>query len=354
MAKKVRTTIPADIAAKALFLSDRTCCVCREHGRPVTIHHIDDDPSNGDIENLAILCLDCHRDTQLRGGFDRKLDAYQIRLYRDRWQDVVEQKWQAELILPVREPPLLQIRKPGVVQIHIQDKPAYLGFFQLSEKDENYLYSFQADYPQLMPDDSTVAFETNLAINALMTRCLQRFRTIDAFSTLDTKREMRKDPLYRSRAWDSMSVSYKLGLFTDRLLTLEFVVWSYFAGAAHPNAQTKTLNFLLHPGSAPLEFYDLFLWHSAYLDVVSRFCAPLLHKAVWNERSNYPETVDDWIAKGAGPQSKNFEKFLLEEGGIRVFFDAYEVACYAAGRQEVFIPKHALKGILNESIEGLL
>jgi hypothetical protein len=205
-----------------------------------------------------------------------------------------------------------------------------------------------------MPDDSTVAIETNLAINALITRTLQRFRTIDAFSHLDTKREMRKDSSFRSLAWDSMSVSYKLGIFTDRLLTLELVIQSYFAGAAHPNAQTRTLNFLLHPGSAPLEFCDLFRWHSAYFDVVSQFCVPLLHKSVWEERSDYPEKVDDWITKGAGPQSKNFENFLLEEGGIRVFFDAYQVACYAAGRQEVFIPKHALRGLLNESIEGML
>jgi hypothetical protein len=51
----------------------------------VQVHHIDDDPSNNDPDNLAVLCFDHHRDTQITGGFDRKLSAGQIRLYRDDW-----------------------------------------------------------------------------------------------------------------------------------------------------------------------------------------------------------------------------------------------------------------------------
>jgi hypothetical protein len=84
MPKKRRTEIPSELAAQILFLSDRICCVCRRQ-KPVQIHHIDEDPSNNALENLSVLCLDCHRETQIRGGFDRKLDAAQIILYRDQW-----------------------------------------------------------------------------------------------------------------------------------------------------------------------------------------------------------------------------------------------------------------------------
>jgi len=73
------------MAAAVLFASDRTCCVCRVKGKPVQIHHLDEDPSNSTAENTAVLCFDCHRDTQIRGGFDRKLDAAQVVLYRDDW-----------------------------------------------------------------------------------------------------------------------------------------------------------------------------------------------------------------------------------------------------------------------------
>lgn len=83
--KKNRVGIPPDVAARVLFLSDRTCCVCRIKGKPVQIHHIDDCPSHNEERNLSVLCFDCHRETQIRGGFDRKLDAEQVILYRNDW-----------------------------------------------------------------------------------------------------------------------------------------------------------------------------------------------------------------------------------------------------------------------------
>lgn len=87
--KKKRIPIPTDLAAQVLFLSDRTCCVCRTKGKPVQIHHIDEDPSNNLAANLSTLCFDCHRETQIRGGFDRKLDADQVILYRNDWLRIV-------------------------------------------------------------------------------------------------------------------------------------------------------------------------------------------------------------------------------------------------------------------------
>lgn len=63
--------------------------MCRESRKAVQIHHIDEDPSNNDARNLAALCFDCHRETQISGGFDRKLDAEQVALYRDDWHQTV-------------------------------------------------------------------------------------------------------------------------------------------------------------------------------------------------------------------------------------------------------------------------
>ena len=84
MAKR-RTEIPYEVAARVLFQHDRTCCVCKQRGKPVQIHHADENPKNHHPRNLAVLCFDCHRETQIRGGFDRKLDGEQVLLYRDDW-----------------------------------------------------------------------------------------------------------------------------------------------------------------------------------------------------------------------------------------------------------------------------
>lgn len=82
---KNRVPISADQAAEAMFASDRTCCVCNERGKAVQIHHIDDDPSNNSAENFAVLCIECHNDTQIKGGFGRKLNSDLVIKYRNEW-----------------------------------------------------------------------------------------------------------------------------------------------------------------------------------------------------------------------------------------------------------------------------
>ena len=82
---KTRIPIPEATATVVLFDSDRTCCVCNERGRPVQLHHIDEDPGNNTPGNLAALCFLCHEETQVEGGFARKLNAAQVTKYRDEW-----------------------------------------------------------------------------------------------------------------------------------------------------------------------------------------------------------------------------------------------------------------------------
>ena len=82
---KSRITVPPDLAAKILFLSDRTCCVCRTQGKLIQIHHIDGNPANNRQDNLSVLCTDCHNLTMIKGGFHRTLSPDQVRLYRDDW-----------------------------------------------------------------------------------------------------------------------------------------------------------------------------------------------------------------------------------------------------------------------------
>ncbi|BDC51056.1 hypothetical protein F183_A33720 [Bryobacterales bacterium F-183] len=59
------------------------------------IHHVDGNHENHSIDNLAVLCMDCHTETQIKGGFHRKLDAQQVVLYRNDWLDSVARKRKA-------------------------------------------------------------------------------------------------------------------------------------------------------------------------------------------------------------------------------------------------------------------
>jgi hypothetical protein len=95
-----RKPIPKDIATDVLVAHDRTCCVCQERGKRVQIHHIDEDSSNNDPQNLGALCFDCHDLTQIKGGVGRSLDAGQVIRYRNEWVERVAQiKKKADEIL---------------------------------------------------------------------------------------------------------------------------------------------------------------------------------------------------------------------------------------------------------------
>ena len=83
--RKFRISVPQPTVAVVLFAADRTCCKCRIAGRAVQVHHIDDDPANNDPRNLAVLCLECHNETLVQGGFGRQLTGEQIVIYRDDW-----------------------------------------------------------------------------------------------------------------------------------------------------------------------------------------------------------------------------------------------------------------------------
>ena len=50
-------------------------------------------------ENLAVLCLDCHHETQVSGGFARTLDAEQVRVFRNDWH-VRVRRWREVAGLP--------------------------------------------------------------------------------------------------------------------------------------------------------------------------------------------------------------------------------------------------------------
>jgi len=99
MKKKTRVGIPKDIATECLYSSDRTCCVCCDPGKPIQLHHIDENPANNLLENLAVLCLHCHEQTQITGGFGRKLDAQQVVRYRHAWLErVAHRREQADAL----------------------------------------------------------------------------------------------------------------------------------------------------------------------------------------------------------------------------------------------------------------
>lgn len=83
---------------KVLYDHDRVCCVCRNPAiKWIQIHHIDGNHDNDEYSNLAVLCQHCHTETQITGGFFRKLSPDLVTCYRDEWIEIVHKKRQSLL-----------------------------------------------------------------------------------------------------------------------------------------------------------------------------------------------------------------------------------------------------------------
>jgi hypothetical protein len=107
------------------------------------------------------------------------------------------------------------------------------------------------------------ASEINLLIEAFITQELQRFRS-HAVERMAVKSKEPKLPSHPNLNWDDLYISHEVSLFNDDVLSLEFRLTSYYAFAAHPNHQTRTLNFRLRPTPLLLELGDLFHPNSDY------------------------------------------------------------------------------------------
>ena len=119
------------------------------------------------------------------------------------------------------------------------------------------------------------------------------------------------------------------------------VLFSYYTytGGAHPNSNYTAFNFLL-PDGADVEIGEVFT--NAGIERISKLSiASLKHDLMPNGDGD-----GDWIAKGAAANGANFENFILKPNELAIYFDAYHVAAYAVGPQEVHIPLAQLRSFM--------
>ena len=86
-----RPPIPSSMKAEVLFRNDHICCICRIKGKDVQIHHIDDNHNNNHIDNLAVLCLDCHSQVTGRRGLGQSYTPGEVRRYKRAWERKVQE-----------------------------------------------------------------------------------------------------------------------------------------------------------------------------------------------------------------------------------------------------------------------
>lgn len=107
----MRKTIPSDTEAQLLHLSRRRCCLCfgllGEFGvKKGQLAHLDHDPSNNNIDNLAFLCLEHHDEYDTTPSQSKGLKRKEVIIHRESLYAAVRQFLDAKPLGAEQQPAL--------------------------------------------------------------------------------------------------------------------------------------------------------------------------------------------------------------------------------------------------------
>lgn len=147
-----------------------------------------------------------------------------------------------------------------------------------------------------------------------------------------------------------MDHNYTIFILDTNIFSFSFEVYCYYAGAAHPNHWTVSMNYNMKTGKQII-LKDLFKPEEKYLQKISKYCINDLKNQ--GKLSGY-EFDDYMLEEGAGAKDSNFVNFNFVQRGLQFTFDPYQVAAYALGTQYVIIPYRALFEMMKEDMLELI
>ena len=206
---------------------------------------------------------------------------------------------------------------------------------QIKESNKKLMYEIAAQYPQLTGGNNPNFEKFNQVARAAVTKEVTEFRKEMA------PQPGEEEPRPEGSMGSDLSVSYKIALAQDDLISVEFEVGSYYQGAAHPNSYNEVLNYDLKNGRL-LKLSDLFKPDAKFLQAIATYCIADLKK-----QGKDKGLLDEEIEKGAAANPKNYLSWSITRRGLGINFDSYQVGPYAAGPQFVLVPYSTLKDLIN-------
>jgi hypothetical protein len=203
------------------------------------------------------------------------------------------------------------------------DQTVFITTEVISETNSAPLYTLHAETPVLQSSDDPRVTHFNAAVAALVQEEVAAFKQA-APEALDTPEG------------SSFDLSFAIISPPGDLVSLQFRITGYSAGAAHPYHYTRTFNYQLSTGQE-LTLAQLFLPGADYLKVIADYCRAELQQRLG----------DDFFVDGADPKPENYQNWNLSSEGLIITFDEYQVAPYAAGPQTVTIPYATLEGVVD-------
>lgn len=134
--------------------------------------------------------------------------------------------------------------------------------------------------------------------------------------------------------WDLTGL-FEISRPSEEAVSVTFNVYSY-TGGAHGNLEITCLNYSL-PAGRRLTLEDLF----EHPETAVRLMSDWSQKELQRSLGEYADA--EMIRDGVAPELKNFANLSLMPQGVRIEFQPYQVAPWAAGPQHVDMPLAELR-----------
>lgn len=234
----------------------------------------------------------------------------------------------------------------GSIAVPRENQPLYitndLRITPKMEHEENkeQKYTIEITYPQLEGDNLS---QNDQLFNKTMAEIAHQ--EAEQFKKYVTADMPHMQTLPEQVQKNTFNLDYDLDIVkpseNNYIVSVRLAIEGLQAGRAHPYHTHRVLNFDLSTGKV-IELEDLFKKNSKYLNVIADYCNKTLNEKLEDKM---------FIAEGTKPIAKNYKNWNLENDGILITFDEYQVAPYSHGAQEVNISFEVLKHILSSEVQ---
>jgi hypothetical protein len=161
-----------------------------------------------------------------------------------------------------------------------------------------------------------------------------------------------QDQFRRTNTYDAHSGG---PIIKGRVLTLPYIVDTYWAGAPHPNHRFETFAFILDPLVRIPSLESIFSEPEKALAQIRNYVRQELYR-----QHDYPDHDEeakaftiDWIDQGTSDWPQ-FSSFVFAEDNLELLFAPYQVAAYVFGAQYVALSYQMIVPLMRPEIRSAL
>lgn len=305
-----RDTIPAELRRAVLIEAGHRCAIPRCGHTDVDVHHIIpwETCKNHEYKNLIALCPNCHRRAH-KGEIDRKsLLEYKARLVAD--FSVSDSD--------IFTSPAVEVKRR--ISDHTFQEPAR---------------GFDFEFPDFRDPASRIISRN---IEAWGNELLLDYQSGMVRFIEEPREDLSPMVWLRGR--------YDVVRRDSFVVSLKYTIESYYHHTAHQSTKTRVQNFAVKP-FIPITIEEMLIPGEGLerLSSIVRSCLAEKNPSFKN---------DEWVLSGTAPIADNFALFNIGEYALDFIFEEYQIACYAMGRQDIWIYFDSLQSVIKPEIYSLI